>query len=118
MAEPKITATIATSISALSLTAKLIVLGCLVIMGANAYAITAYREARKEKLEFRKLDYMHSFLGGIFSGSIFFLLSLLFFDNELIAWVGAGIGAFMGFSGITRAADMLINIVEDRIKKK
>lgn len=116
MAEPKTTSIVAALIS-LSLTTKLIVLACMVIVAANSYAIQMYRQAKRDKQAFGKLDYFHSFIGGVFSGSIFFLLSLLFVDNEIVAWIGAGIGAFMGFSGITRIGELLINVVEAKLKK-
>ena len=117
MSEPKLTVTIATAITSLSLTAKLIILAGLIIMGANSYAITAYRQAKKDKQAFGRLDYVHSVLGGLFSGCVFFLLSLIFIDDELVAFIGAGIGAFMGFSGISKMGDLLMAAVETRLKK-
>lgn len=113
----KVTTTIVSSISALSITAKLIVLACIIILGANTYAIQSYRSARAKKTEFGALDYAHCFIGGIFSGIIFFLLCLIFIDNELVAYLGAGVGAFMGFSGLTRIGDILMSVVETKLKK-
>lgn len=113
----KATATIVSSISALSITAKLVILAVVIILGANTYAIQSYRAAKAKKSEFGSLDYIHSFIGGVFSGIIFFLLCLVFIDNEIVAWLGAGVGAFMGFSGLTRMGDILMNIVETKLKR-
>lgn len=117
MAE-KITASIVTAITSLSLSTKLIILAGMVFMGANSYAITMYRQAKKDKQAFGKLDYFHSFVGGMFSGFIFFLVCLVFIDDEIVAWVGAGVGAYMGFSGVTRLGDLLVSAVEERLKKR
>lgn len=116
MAE-KLTTTIVTSILSLSLTAKMIVLAGIVFMGANSYAITAYRKAKANKEAHGKLDYFHSLVGGMFSGVIFFLLCLFFIDDEIVAWVGAGVGAFMGFDGITRVGNAMVSAVEAKIGK-
>ena len=118
MSEPKITTTIVTAIASFSLTAKLVILAGLVFMGANSYAITIYRKAKEEGQDFTKLDYLHCLIGGFFSGSIFFLLCLFFIDNEIVAWVSAGIGAYMGFAGITKIGDMLVKAIETRISKQ
>lgn len=117
MAE-KITTTIAASIVSLSLTTKLIVLSGLVILGANSYAIQAYRKAKADNAEFGKLDYFQSLVGGVFSGCIFFLMSIVFSENEIVSLISGGIGAFMGFAGITRVGDLLINVVESKLKKQ
>lgn len=117
MAEPRLIASIGTAISSLSLSAKLVVLACLIIMGANSYAITAYRQAKRDRQSFGKLDYFQSFAGGVFSGCIFFLLCIFFVDDEIVAWIGAGLGAFMGFSGITKVGEMLLNAAEQRLNK-
>ncbi len=111
MAIEKTTAAVAASLLSVSLTYKLIMLGVVILLGANTYAIKELRHARREKHEISKLARFEALSVGVFSGVIFCLTTIYFVDDWIMAWIGAGVGSTMGLTGITRIGDLLIDFL-------
>lgn len=71
--------------------------GFLALFGALAHAINMHRNGQsKGFMDFVLLAVMSSF-----SGVIFALLALQFFNNEYITLAAAGSGGFLGVEGLT-----------------
>ena len=110
--------TVIAAILSISLGFKLVVLAVVIFFGANTYALMALKNAKDEKQFFSKYDYIHSIIIAIFSGMMFFLISLLVKDSWIFSWVAAGIGSMLGYSGISTMGDKLIDIMLNSIGRK
>lgn len=97
---------------------KMLALAFVILLGANAYAVKSYRKARDNEKRFDKLDFFHSIIGGVFSGLVFFLITGAYLENEAIVVASSGIGAVMGFEGVTKLGDALISMVTDAAEKR
>lgn len=85
--------------------------GILAIFGALAHAINVHRSGGSKGLvDFILLSIMSSF-----SGVIFALLALQFFNNEYLTLAAAGSGGFLGIEGLTvlagKVRDTLANFL-------
>lgn len=77
--------------------------GILAVFGALAHAINVHRNGgSKGLLDFTLLSVMSSF-----SGVIFALVALQFFNNEYITLAAAGSGGFLGIEGLTVLASKI-----------
>lgn len=113
-----VTSTISSSILSISLTLKLLVLGGVIFAGANSYALMELKKAKKAKEEFSTFDFFQSFVVAVFSGMMFFLVSIMFMDNWVASWLAAGMGSFMGITGISKLGDAFIEMLTNMVRKK
>lgn len=84
----------------------------LAMFGALAHAISVHRSGgSKGFVDFLLLTLMSSF-----SGVIFALIALQFFNNEYLTLAAAGSGGFLGVEGLTvlagKVRDMLANFLK------
>jgi len=114
--DDQLTVTFVGALVSLDLTYKLLILAALIFLGATSYAFNIRKQAIKDELAFGWFDYFQNLMGGIFSGCIFFLLCLFVLDNELVAWLGGGIGSAMGIPGIMKVGDIFLSTIEARFK--
>ena len=110
--------TISSSILSIGLTLKLMILGGVIFVGANSYALMELKKARKAKEEFSNFDYFSSFLVAVFSGLMFWFVSIMFIDNWVASWIAAGMGSFMGITGISKLGDAFIEMLTNMVSKK
>ncbi len=86
--------------------------GILASFGALAHSINAHRKGQSKNLtDFFLLTIMSSF-----SGLIFALLALYYFDNQYITLAAAGSGGFLGVEGLTIIASKIRDILVSNSK--
>lgn len=86
--------------------------GVLAFFGAVAHAIKAHRTGQSKGL----MDFVLLTVMSSFSGVIFALLALHFFDNEYMTLAAAGAGGFLGVEGLTVLAGKIRDTIADAIK--
>lgn len=77
-------------------TSTIVTHGLLAVFGAVAHAINAHRRGQSKGL----MDFFLLTLMSSFSGVVFSLLALHFFDNQYMTLAAAGAGGFLGVEGL------------------
>lgn len=103
------TSTLAGSLISLTFMTKIGVLAGVTLGGSLVYMLTERKQAIIKGDEYTKTDMAHSFIIGIFSGSMFFLASVMFIDDWIAGFVSAGVGSFKGINGLTLLGNKLID---------
>lgn len=88
--------------------------GTVAVLGAVAHAINVHRNGQSKGLvDFFLLTVMSSF-----SGAVFALVSLNFFQSEYLSLAAAGAGGFLGVEGLSLLAEKIRDSLADFIVKK
>jgi len=95
----------------------IIVLG-VILFGSIVHATSQLKIARDKKLQFNAVDFWILFLLASFAGSIFGMIALILFDNQIIVVLFSAIGAFLGMAGLNRVASILLDVLSSKIDRK
>lgn len=109
------TLTILGSLMNLDLIYKLTIAGSIIALGAFSYTVQANRVRRTGGHVTTKMETVQNFVVGVFSGFVFLFICLAVVDNDLVAYAGGGVGAFMGFAGITKIGQAFIKFAEKAV---
>ncbi len=88
----------------------------IIVFGAVAHGVVQKKEAKEKGLVFTLIDFAIAAFIAAFSGVIFFLVGEAYLDSAKQVGALAGVGAFMGLSGINRVIDTVMGILEKRVK--
>jgi len=95
-----------------------LILFSVVIFGAIVHATAQLKISREKKLTFDKVDFFILFIIASFSGMVFGLTSMLFFNNEIVVILFSAIGAFLGIAGLNRLSVALLDLLLYKASKK
>lgn len=82
-----------------------------VIFGAIVHATAQLKLSREKKTAFDRTDFLILFVIASFSGMVFGLTSMLFFENEIIVILFSAVGAFLGIAGLNRLSIILLDVL-------
>jgi cation transport ATPase len=82
-----------------------------VVFGAIVHATAQLKLSREKKMAFDRTDFLILFVIASFSGMVFGLTSMLFFNNEIIVILFSAIGAFLGIAGLNRLSLTLLDVL-------
>lgn len=102
-----------TEIEPLLAASSLVKHGALAVFGAVAHAINAHRLGRSKGL----IDFLLLTILSSFSGVLFALAALYFFENQYITLAAAGSGGFLGVEGLTMLTQKIKDMLASNFKK-
>ena len=90
----------------------------IMVFGSLVHATARLKVARDAKDEnFTWIDFVILLPIATFSGLVFWLLAKFYFDSEVIHFLAASIGSFMGLAGINKISDAFLELLLARTKK-
>ena len=89
----------------------------IVICGAITHAVAQWQIARREKTDFGFVDFCILMLMAGFSGWVSGQLASLFYDNQSLIFLSAGVGAFLGITGLNIIANAVLSVLTNKMKQ-
>ncbi len=98
---------------------KYVLAGLVTMLGATVHATIQWKKARsKEEIHFSFVDFLILLLISAFSGLMFGLLALIFFDDNTPVFLMAfGLGSLSGLEGLNRISIAFLERILKEIKK-
>jgi len=98
---------------------KYFIAGAITLLGATAHATVQWKKARANvHVSFSVTDFFILFIIATFSGVMFGVFSLIFFDDNTPVFLAAfGVGAMLGLEGLNRISIAVLERIVKEIKR-
>jgi hypothetical protein len=90
----------------------------IVIAGAVAHSMAAWGTARAQNSDYDYIDWGIAAFVAVFSGMMFALIAQVLGASTAQGYLAACVGSFLGLDGARRLADVVLDTLSERIKRR